>query len=146
MSFLAGFAELGSGSHFFDTAFNQLKGTAERITEDWPATCDYNCGMDALFYSISLALFVLAILTFVLVIRETFPLLEPEDKTLLRNYWVGTVGFDTWRKRDRAIKRAWNEHGRSFPKSRKRLLFAAFLIAAAISVIGYPVWLALGGR
>jgi hypothetical protein len=30
--------------------------------------------------------------------------------------------------------------------SRKRLLFAAFLIAAAISVIGYPLWLALGGR
>jgi hypothetical protein len=102
--------------------------------------------VDALFYSISLALFVLAILTFVLVIREAFPLLDSEDKTSLRNYSVGTVGFDTWRKRDRAIKRAWNEHARSFPKSRKRLLFTAFLIAAAISVIGYPLWLALGGR
>jgi len=37
--------------------------------------------METLFYSISLALFVLAILTFVLVIRETFPLLDSEDQT-----------------------------------------------------------------
>ena len=102
--------------------------------------------METLFYSISLALFVLAILTFVLVIRDAFPLLDSEDQTSLRKYWTGEAGFGTWRKRDRAIKRAWNEHARSFPKSRKRLLFAAFLIAAAISLIGYPLWLALGGR
>jgi hypothetical protein len=100
--------------------------------------------METLFYSISLALFVLAILTFVLVIRDAFPLLDLEDQTSLRNYWTGEAGFDTWRKRDRPIKRAWNEHARSF-QSRKHLLFAAFLIAAAISVIGYPLWLALGG-
>lgn len=102
--------------------------------------------MEALFDSISIALFVLAILTFVLVIRDAFPLLDSEDQTSLRNYWTGKSGFDTWRKRDGAIKRAWNEHARSFPKSRKRVLFAAFLIAAAISVIGYPLWLSLGGR
>jgi hypothetical protein len=119
---------------------------APRIRKDLAANCDYNRVMDTVFYSISLVLFVLAILTFILVIRETIPLLDSEDKTLLRSYWDGTGGFDTWRKRDRAIKRAWNEHARSFPKSRKRLVFAAFLIAAAISVIGYPLWLALGGR
>lgn len=87
---------------------------------------------------------MLAILAFVLVIQDAFPFLDSEDQTSLRNYWTGEAGFDTWRKRDRAIKRAW--HARSLPKSRKRLLFAAFLIAAAISVIGYPLWLALGGR
>jgi hypothetical protein len=108
-----------------------------------PAICDYNRSMETLFYSISLALFVLAILTFVLVIRDAFPSLDSEDQTLLRNYWVGTVGFGTWRKRDRAIKRAWSEHAKRFPTSRKRLLFAAFLIAAAISLMGYPLWLAL---
>jgi hypothetical protein len=102
--------------------------------------------METLFYSISLALFVLAILTFVLVIRDVFHLLDSEDQTSLRNYGTGEAGFVAWRKRDRAIGRAWNEHARSFPKSRKRLLFAAFLIATAISVIGYPLWLALGGR
>ena len=105
--------------------------------------------METLFCSISLALFVLAILTFVLVIRETFPLLDLEDQTSIRSYWTGSAGsagFKMWRKRDRAIKRAWNEHARRFPDSRKRLLFAAALIAAAISVMGYPLWYALGAR
>jgi hypothetical protein len=53
------------------------------------------------------------------VIREALPLLNAEDKALLLDYWVGTEGFGTWRKRDRAILRAWNEHARRFPKSRK---------------------------
>lgn len=102
--------------------------------------------MEIFFYSISLALFVLAILTFLLVVRDAFPLLDSEDQTSLRNYWTGASDFDTWRKRDRAIKHAWNEHIRNFPKSRKRQLFAAFLIAAAISVLSYPLWYALGSR
>ncbi|MGC2266403.1 MAG: hypothetical protein WA608_06410, partial [Candidatus Acidiferrales bacterium] len=83
------------------------------------------------------------ILTFVLVVREAFPFVDAEHQTLLRNYSVGAGGFYTWRKRDRAIKRAWNEHARRFPKSCKRPLFATFLIATAISVIGYPLWLAI---
>jgi hypothetical protein len=102
--------------------------------------------METLFNSISLALFVLAILTFVLVIRETFPLLDSEDQTSLGSYLTGAKGFNTWRKRDLAIKRAWNEHARRFPKSRKRLLFAAFLIAAVISLMGQPLWYAFGSR
>ena len=111
-----------------------------------PAICDYNRSMETLFNSISAALFVLAILTFVLVIREAFPFLDSEDQTSLRSYWTGRMGFDTWRKRDRAVKRTWSEHAIRFPTSRKRLLFAAFLIAAALSLMGYPLWLALGGR
>ena len=102
--------------------------------------------MDTVFYSMSIALFVLAILTFVLVIRETFPLLDSEDQTSLRGYGTGTEGFNMWRKRDRAIKRAWNEHAGRFPTSRKRFLFAAFLIAAAISLMGHPLWYAFGSR
>src|ERR1700682_641961 len=102
----------------------------------------YNRGIEIIFYSISVALFVTAILTFALVIRDAFPLLGSEDQTSLRNYWTGPDGFDTWRKRDRAVKRAWNEHARRFPESRKRLLFAASLIAAAISLMGYPLWYA----
>ena len=96
--------------------------------------------MEIFFNSISLALLALATLTFVLVVRDAFPLLDSEDQTSLRNYWTGASDFDTWRKRDRAIKRAWNEHIRNFPKSRKRQLFAALLIAAAISVLSYPLW------
>jgi hypothetical protein len=57
----------------------------------YPGTSDRH----TVSYSISLALFVPAILTFVLVIRETFPLLNSEDNTSLRNDWVETVGFAT---------------------------------------------------
>jgi hypothetical protein len=117
---------------------------AQRINEDLLPICDYNRSVENLFYSISLALFVLAILTFVLVIRETFPLLNSEDQISIRSYSTGPEGFNAWRKRDRAIKRAWNEHARRFLSSRKRLLFAAFLIAAAVSLMGYPLWYAFG--
>jgi len=102
--------------------------------------------METFFASISITLLVLAILTFVLVIRESLPLLDSEDHDSLRNYWVGGWEFNMWRKRDRALQRAWNEHNRQFPVSRKRLLFSAFLIAAATSLMGYPIWLTLGGR
>lgn len=114
--------------------------------ENLPAFVDYNPGMRTLFYFISLGLFVLAILTFVLVIRDAFPFLNSEDQDLLRNYWVGAVAFGTWSKRDRAIEHAWSEHAKKFPTSRKRLLFAGFLTAAVLSVMGFPLWLALGGR
>ena len=102
--------------------------------------------METFFYAISLTLFFLAILTFVLVIRDVFPLLDSEEQIALRNYWTGTVGLSTWRKRERAIKHAWNEHARSFPKSRKRVLFASLLIAFALSLMGYPLWRTLGRR
>jgi hypothetical protein len=98
--------------------------------------------MEVLFYSISLALFVSAILTFVLLIREALPFLNPEDQTTLRDYWNSMGGF----KRDGVIGRAWSEHARSFPKSRKRLLFTVFLIAAAVSVMFDPLWLFVGGK
>jgi hypothetical protein len=102
--------------------------------------------MEVLFYSISLALFVSAILTFVLLIREALPFLNSEDQTTLRDYWNSMGGFGAWCKRDGVIGRAWSEHARSFPKSRKRLLFTVFLIAAAVSVMFYPLWLFVGGK
>ena len=102
--------------------------------------------METAIYSVSVAVFVMAILTFVLVIRDVFPLLDSEDQTSLRDYWTGADGVGTWRKRDRAIKRAWKEHARRFPRSRKRLLFAAALVAAAISLMGYPLWYVLGAK
>lgn len=97
------------------------------------------------FYSISLTLFLSACLTFVLLVLEALPLLDSEDQIALRNYWKPTEGFGAWRKRDRAIKHAWNEHTKRLPKSRKRALFAALLIAAAVSVMFYPLWL-VGGK
>ena len=118
----------------------------QRVAEDLPAICYYTRSMETFVGSISLALFVLAILTFVLVIRDALPFLDPEDQTSLRNSWTRAQGFETFRKRDGAIKRAWNEHARRFPKSRKRLVFSALLIAAAISVMGYPLWCAFASQ
>jgi hypothetical protein len=101
--------------------------------------------METLFNSIGLALFVLAILTFGLVVRDTFPFLTSEDQNLVRTYWSwpGPQGFRALRRRDGVIRHAWNEHVRRFPSSRKRLFFSAFLVAAALSVVGYPLWYAL---
>ena len=35
------------------------------------------------------------------------------------------------------------EHNRLFPESRKRLLFAAFVIKASASILVYPIWFAV---
>ena len=100
--------------------------------------------MEYLLDSLSLTLFVLAVINFILIIRDTFTLLDSEDQNSLRDYWIGPAGFSEWRKRDRAVRRAWNEHARRFPKSHKRMAFALLLIFAAISLMGYPLWYALG--
>jgi hypothetical protein len=101
--------------------------------------------METLFAVISFSLFILAVLTMVLIVRDALPFLNPENQTSLRNYWTD-LGFRAWRGRDRAIGNAWNAHARSFPKSRKRAIFALFFIAGVLSVMGYPLWLALGNR
>jgi hypothetical protein len=102
--------------------------------------------MEDFFIGASLSLFLLAIGTMVMIVREALPFLDSEDQTTLRDYWKSMGRFGSWRKRDRAIKHAWSKHTESFPKSHKRLLFAAFLIIAALSVMFYPLWLALSPR
>ncbi len=104
--------------------------------------------METLFNSISLALVALAILTFGLVVRDTFPFLTSEDQNLIRSFWSwpGPQGFRALRRRGGAIGHAWNEHVRRFPNSRKRLFFAALLVGAALSVMGYPLWYALSSE
>ena len=99
-------------------------------------------GMETLFVAVGLCFLFFAILTIVMVIRDVFPLLNQEDQAAFRDWtWMGTA-LRTWRRRDRAIGKAWDEHLRLFPKSRKRVLFAALLIAAVLSIIGYPLWFA----
>ena len=101
--------------------------------------------MEAYYCAVSLPLFCMAILAFVLAIREVFPFLNPKDQNSIRVYFSGG-DFRRWRTRDLAIKNAWNEHARLFPKSRKRVVFAVFLIGAALSLLGYPLWQAFGPR
>ena len=102
--------------------------------------------MEVLFAAISITFLFLTVLTFVWIVRDVFLLLNSEDQASLRSYGAGGGGFGTWRKRDRAIKQAWTEHSRSFPRSRKRVLFAFLLIASLLSVMGYPLWLTFGAR
>ena len=102
--------------------------------------------MEMFFCLISLALFVVAVCSFVLLVRESLPFLDSEDQRALHDYWKEMGGFSVWRERDRAIKHAWSEHAKHFPKSRKRALFAVLLIAAALSVMFNPLWLVFGPR
>jgi len=102
--------------------------------------------VEVLFAALSITLLFLTVLTFVWIVRDVFLLLNSEDQTSLRSYGAGGGGFGIWRKRDRAIKQAWTEHTRSFPRSRKRVLFAFLLIASLLSVMGYPLWLTFGTR
>jgi hypothetical protein len=98
--------------------------------------------VEDLFGAISLCLFLFAIGTMVMIVREARPYLNPQDRDSLRR-WTQT-GFAT--AINRTLTNAWGQHARSFPNSRKRTLFAAFLIAAALSVMFYPLWLAIGPR
>ncbi len=100
--------------------------------------------METFFAAITLLLFVLAVLAMVVIVRDVLPSLDEDDRSSIRTYWFGSGSRGVWRSRERAIRNAWNEHARLFPKSRKRVLFAALLIAAALSVMGYPLWLAIG--
>jgi hypothetical protein len=102
--------------------------------------------MEVFFSLIGLVRFAAAISSFVLLAREFLPFLDSEDQRALRDHWKSTGGFSVWRERDRAIKHAWSEHTNCFPRSRKRALFAALLIATAVSVMFYPLWLAIGPR
>jgi hypothetical protein len=98
--------------------------------------------MEKIFDVISLCLFLLAIGTMVTIVREAPPHLNQEDRDSLRK-WPQT-GSST--AVNQALRNAWNQHALSFPASRKRTLFAVFLIAAALSVMFYPLWLAIGQR
>jgi hypothetical protein len=95
------------------------------------------------FLGATFLLFGLAFLTFVVIVHDVLHSLNTEDQTALRNY-LAPAGFREWRQRSRAMRNAWNEHYRLFPSSRKRVLFALLLVATFLSVMGYPIWLALG--
>jgi hypothetical protein len=93
---------------------------------------------------VGLALFVAAILTMVAIIREAFPRLNLDEQASLRRW--NKPGGKVSTRFDNAVRRAWNAHALNFPKSRKRALFATFLISAALSLSAYPLWLAFGPR
>lgn len=98
-------------------------------------------GMETLFIIVSFALFAAVIVTMVRIVRDVFPHLDERDRVS----FSGLVHFSTVNISS-ALTNAWKEHIRLFPKSRKRLIFAFLLIVAFLSVMGYPLWLALNPR
>ena len=105
--------------------------------------------MENAIIAITLVLFVLVVLAMVRLVQDVLPYLNEEDQFCLRlnKSWISSQG--TLRERirfSRAIRNAWDQHVRLFPKSRKRVLFACLLIAAFLSMTVYPLWLALAAQ
>jgi hypothetical protein len=85
------------------------------------------------FY-LGVSLFGFAFVTMILIVRDVFPLLSPEDQiTFAQGLPRGRRGSG------QAIFDAWNEHARSFPQSNKRLMVISFAIAGIITFLSYPL-------
>jgi hypothetical protein len=95
----------------------------------------------------SFVLSLAAVAAFVSIVREALPLLDDEDRVELRKLATSTAHM--WRdsvRQNRAVRHAWNAHVDGFPASRKRIIFAALLLVAFLSIMGCPVWIAVVGR
>jgi hypothetical protein len=101
-----------------------------------------NFGIDDAMMWFTLPLFFAAFLMIFWIVREVLPFLNEDDRVrILEWYRSGGRG-----RIKAALRSAWSEHYRVFPRSRKRVLFACLLIAASLSVLAYPLWLVLGKR
>ena len=94
--------------------------------------------------AIGLAFFVSANLTMVAFVREVFSRLNLHDQASIRRWYEYERKVST--RFDRAVHHVWSVHTLTLPKSHKRVLFATFLISAALSLIAYPLCLAFGPR
>jgi hypothetical protein len=90
--------------------------------------------MEKLFIAVTFALLAAAAATMVRIVRDVFPhLSEQHQECFLR--WTNWNHSFVGGYISRAIHSAWDEHTKMFPNSRKRALFAVFLVAMALSVI-----------
>jgi len=91
--------------------------------------------MEDMFIALSCALFAAVCATMFRIVHDVFPNLSEQDRDWFRNWirWNNSFGGGS------AIRRAWDEHIRLFPNSRKRTLFAALLVAFALSVVAQPL-------
>jgi hypothetical protein len=96
--------------------------------------------MESVFAAASFGLLTAAVVTYVLIVRDVMPHLAPEQRYALRQHFYNSSSREL-RAGDKAIGTAWQLHTTKFPNSRKRKAFSGLLIAAALSVFGYPLWL-----
>jgi hypothetical protein len=85
---------------------------------------------------VGVSLFGLAGVTMFLIVRETLPLLSPEDQNTFVVYGARRGG----RGSGQAIFNAWSEHGRAFPQSKKRLIVISLVVAGIVAFLSYPLW------
>jgi hypothetical protein len=97
-------------------------------------------GFDHAIYWLTLPLFIATIVMIFWIGHEVWPFLNEDDRIRIQE-WFRSGGHG---RINAAIRRAWSEHYRAFPRSRKRALFACLLIATSLSVFAYPLWLVLG--
>lgn len=99
--------------------------------------------MENVFIAITFALFASMVLTFIGIVRDVLPTLSEVDQFWLRKGWLSRgYEFSFYGPGGKA----WDQHIQLFPRSRKRMLFASLLIATALSVFGYPLWLVFATR
>jgi hypothetical protein len=89
--------------------------------------------MEDIFIAVSFALLAAAVATMVRIVHDVFPHLSEQHRECFR--WRADWNHSFGGYISRAIQSAWNEHTKMFPNSRKRALFAIFLVATALSVI-----------
>jgi hypothetical protein len=94
--------------------------------------------MEFLFNAIGLFLFLLAALTLLVIFRDSFAALNLDDKETFRG-WMGRK----MAVRVHAINSVWNEHRRSYPDSRKRVMFVFLLVGSVMIVAGYQLFVFL---
>ncbi len=92
--------------------------------------------------AVLLVLIAAAGIAYAAIVRDVMPHLAPEHRFALRHLFFNSRPQEL-RAGDEAIGTAWQAHLRLFPTSRKRIVFAGLLIAAALSVFCYPLWLCL---
>ena len=98
--------------------------------------------MESVFLAVPIALGAAAVATFITIVRDVSQHLSAEDRNALKHHFDNST-LRQLRARDKAIAEAWKTHVKLFPQSRKRVLFGALAISAALSVVCYPLLLAL---
>lgn len=91
-----------------------------------------------IFVLITIALLIGALLLVYSIVRDVFPMLSADDQAMFVNRRIGRN-----RETNRALGNVWKIHVEAFPKSRKRWGLGCLLVATFLSVMGYPLWLAL---
>jgi hypothetical protein len=90
--------------------------------------------MEQFFTIVTLALFAAAMVTMHMIVRDSLPYLDEQDRASFRA-WANNRSC--WRpvNINRALRNAWSEHRRVFPKSRKYLLFACFVMGTFVALM-----------